>query len=293
MTERGCSDILASKCSTEDCYECRSHGCNNMTNNAELIECVSCDAANDENCYYDYELVNATRKCQGHCITALYPRTSDAGAPLELVRTCLDDLDLDDREACAEGTLTNCVACNTANCNSVEIGTHGSCNVCSGSANCANPQSKTCRAVAASGQQEQCFIQVDESDQVSEMGCLSQYNVSDVTALQSEKRLWQCTGENCNVISALPDPQECLLCSSRTDTNCSVAPDQTTTFTTCSNTLNTDCYALLHNTGHTERGCLTTLDTDDYLDCLSGSNATKCVTCHGNKCNDKVSGSKA
>lgn len=291
VIERGCSDILESTCSTQECYECRSHGCNNLTSNAQLIECVSCDAASDENCYYDYELVTETRQCHGHCITALYPRTSDAGAPLELVRTCLDDLDLDDREACAEGTLANCAACSTAKCNTVEIGTHGSCNVCSGTADCANPQSKTCRAVAANGQQEQCFIQLDEAGEVAEQGCLSQYNVSDVATLQSEKRLWLCTGENCNVISALPSPQECILCSSRTEKNCSIAPADTETFTTCSNTLNTDCYALLRDDGNTERGCLTTLDSDDYLECLNGGNATKCVTCHGEKCNVEVSGS--
>ncbi|KAH8394830.1 hypothetical protein KR222_007608, partial [Zaprionus bogoriensis] len=286
VSQRGCSDILATTCSDPDsnCYECRSHGCNNLTSESKLVECMSCDAASDENCFYDYELVTETRQCHEQCITALYARTSDAGSPLELVRTCLDDLDLDDRDACAEGTLEHCAACSTAKCNTAEIGTHGSCNVCTGG-NCNNPQSQTCRAVAASGAQEQCFIKLDESGAINELGCLSQYNVSDVATLQSEKRLWLCTGENCNVISALPAAQECKLCSSRTDANCAIAPELTTSATECSHLVNTECYSLLRDDGHTERGCLASLDSEDYVACLAGGNSTKCVTCTGDNCN--------
>lgn len=289
VIERGCSDNLETPCSGESCYECRSHGCNNLTDNSQLIQCLSCDAAIDKNCYEDYELITETRQCNKHCITALYARTSEVGSPLEVVRTCWDDLDWDDREACAEGTLENCAVCSADKCNTAEIGTHGTCNVCSGTADCDNPQSKTCSAVAANGQQEQCFIQLDEAGEISELGCLSQYNVSDAATLQSEKRLWLCTGENCNVLSALPDKHECILCSSRTDVNCSTAPDQTISATSCSNILNTDCYALLRDDGHTERGCLASLDSDDFVACLNGGNATKCTTCSGDICNVEVS----
>ncbi|KAL7738265.1 hypothetical protein ACLKA6_006596 [Drosophila palustris] len=287
VIRRGCSDNLQESCEFQPCYECRSHGCNNLKDNKKLIDCWVCDAELDENCVFDPELITETRQCNEHCITALYARTKDAGAPLELVRTCLDDLDLDDREACVDGTLDNCAACSTAKCNNVEMGVRASCNFCT-DGKCDNPQSKTCRAVAAKGEKEQCFIQLDDAGKIAELGCLSQYNVSDVAVLQSNKRLWLCSGENCNVISALPSPQTCKLCSSRTDPNCAIAPTESSSETECSHMLNSDCYTLLRDDGHTERGCLTTLDAEDYVECLGGNNSTKCVTCKGENCNVKI-----
>ncbi|XP_017868180.1 PREDICTED: uncharacterized protein LOC108617050 [Drosophila arizonae] len=285
VIQRGCSDSLEATCSAQDadCYECRSHGCNNLKDNKQLIECVLCDAQDDENCVFDIELVTERRTCNEKCITALYPRTGDKDSPLELVRTCLDDLDLDDREECAAGLFANCVACDSASCNQAELGVRSSCNACTGG-NCDRPESKTCRAVVPSGA-EQCFIQLDENNKIDEYGCFSQYNVSDAAALQREKRIWTCSGENCNVLSALPTPQSCKLCSSRTDKNCAVDPSNLLAETLCSHPLNTDCYALLRDDGHTERGCLASLDEDDYLECLGGSNATKCSTCNGDNCN--------
>ncbi|KAH8300340.1 hypothetical protein KR044_013243 [Drosophila immigrans] len=289
VVQRGCSDSLAESCAAQEnnCYECDSHGCNNLKDNSKLIDCWVCDTETDENCVFDTELVTETRRCNEQCITALYPRTNDVASPLELVRTCLDDLDYDDREACAAGTLDNCVACSTGKCNTAEIGVRGSCNFCT-DGNCASPQSKTCRAVAANGDKEQCFIQVDESGQISDMGCLSQFNVSDAALLQGEKRLWLCTGEDCNVISALPASKSCILCSSRAADNCAIAPNLLSSKTECSHPLNSDCYSLLREDGHTERGCMTTLEAEDYLECQSGSNATKCTTCNGDNCNTNL-----
>lgn len=289
VIRRGCSDNLQDSCKDQTCYECRSHGCNNLKDNSKLIDCFVCDAQLDDNCVFDTELITATRRCNEQCITALYSRTKDAGSPLELVRTCLDDLDFDDREACADGTLDNCAACGTAKCNTVDMGVRGSCNFCT-DGKCDNPQSKTCRAVVAKGEKEQCFIQLNEAGAIAELGCLSQYNASDIATLQSNKRLWSCSGENCNLISALPSAKSCKLCNSRTDPNCAIAPNESQTEDKCSHALNTDCYTLLRDDGHTERGCLATLDYADYAACLAGNNATKCVTCNGENCNIKVGG---
>ncbi|KAH8327097.1 hypothetical protein KR074_002710 [Drosophila pseudoananassae] len=288
VIQRGCSDNLEETCSSsgEDCYQCRSHGCNSLKNNEEILECVSCDAQTDENCVFDYELVTDRRKCNQKCITALYPTNSEAGAPLELVRTCLDDLDYDDREACSNGELKNCDSCSTANCNTVELGVRGSCNFCQG--DCSNPQPKTCRAVPSEDKEEQCFIEVDESGAIYEMGCLSQYNVSDVTLLETTKQLWYCTGANCNTESALPKSQTCKLCSSRTDDDCAVDPQEVITETTCQSLVNTDCYSRILDDGHTERGCLTSLEGEDYLDCLKDGNTTKCLRCTGASCNSEL-----
>ncbi|EDW00880.1 GH20775 [Drosophila grimshawi] len=288
VIQRGCSDNLATTCSDEDtdCYECRSSGCNNLKTNTQMIDCLACDAQDDESCVFDYEVITDTRKCNEKCITALYSRTSDEGSPLELVRTCLDDLDLDDRDACVEGTLPNCAPCSTSKCNTADMGARGMCNFCT-DGKCDKPESKTCRAVAASGE-EQCFIQLDESGKINELGCLSQYNISDAAVLQSEKRLWLCSGWNCNVISALPTEKTCKVCSSRTDPDCAIEPSALISETECSHPLFTDCYTLLRDDGNTERGCLTTLDTEDYVECAGGLNATKCVTCSGDNCNIKL-----
>ncbi|KAH8283473.1 hypothetical protein KR018_003428 [Drosophila ironensis] len=288
VIQRGCSDALAENCteSGDACYQCRSHGCNSLTTNEEILECVSCDAQSDENCVFDIELVTERRKCHQKCITALYPANSEVGAPLELARTCIDDLDYDDRVACSEGTLANCVSCSSGSCNTVELGVRGSCNFCQG--DCSNPQAKTCRAVPADGAAEQCFIEFDESGAVYEMGCLSQLNVSDVTLLETSKQLWYCTGANCNVESALAKPQTCKLCSSRNDDDCAVYPAEVTSNTTCESLVNTDCYSRILDDGHTERGCLTSLQDEEYLDCLRASNTTKCLRCSGENCNNKL-----
>lgn len=288
VIERGCSDNLASVCteSGDNCYECRSHGCNFLNSQENLLDCVVCDAQSDDNCVFDIELVTERRKCNQQCMTALYPTNSEEGAPLELVRSCLDDLDLDDREACSEGSLENCVACSAASCNTVDLGVRGSCNVCKG--DCSNPQSKTCRAVPSGDKPESCFIEFDESGAIYEMGCLSQYNVSDVTLLETNKQLWYCTGDNCNVESALAKPQTCKLCNSQTDEDCAVAPENVETNTQCESLVNTDCYSRILDNGHTERGCLTSLEGEDYLDCLKDSNITKCSRCTGELCNELV-----
>jgi len=120
------------------------------------------------------------------------------------------------------------------------------------------------------------------------MGCLSQYNVSDVTLLETNKQLWYCTGDNCNVESALAKPQTCKLCSSRTDDDCAVAPEDVETNTQCDSLVNTDCYSRILENGHTERGCLTSLEGEDYFDCLKDSNSTKCLRCTGENCNQQV-----
>ncbi|EDW91184.1 uncharacterized protein LOC6530559 [Drosophila yakuba] len=286
VIERGCSDNLESSCtaSGDDCYECRSHGCNFLKTKENFLDCVVCDAQSDDNCVFDIELVTERRKCNQQCITALYPTNSEEGAPLELVRSCLDDLDLDDREACSEGSLENCVACSTASCNKEELGVRGSCNVCKG--DCSNPQSKTCRAVPSGDKPESCFIEIDTSGAIYEMGCLSQYNVSDVTLMETNKQLWYCTGDNCNVESALAKPQTCKLCSSRTDDDCAVAPENVESVTVCESLVNTDCYSRILDDGHTERGCLTSLEGEDYLDCLKDANSTKCLRCTGESCNE-------
>ncbi|ALC40954.1 CG13492 [Drosophila busckii] len=289
VIERGCSDALAETCAEKDasCYECRSHGCNNLKTNKQLISCLDCDAQDDGNCVFDHELITERRQCQEQCITALYARESDADSALELVRTCLDDLDYDDRAACAAGELTNCVACNKANCNTHELGVRGTCNFCS-EGKCEKPQPVTCRAVPANEQPDHCFIQLNEAGEISAQGCLSQYNVSDIKVLQGEKRLWTCQGENCNVESALPKPHPCLLCSSHTAEPCAVDPTIVETASVCNHKLITDCYSLLRDDGHTERGCMSSLDAEDYLECLDGSNATRCTTCAGDNCNNKL-----
>ncbi|KAH8253968.1 hypothetical protein KR032_007880 [Drosophila birchii] len=288
VIQRGCSDNLETDCSEsgDNCYQCKSHGCNSLKTTESLLECVVCDAQSDDNCVFDIELVTEKRKCNQQCITALYPTNSEVGAPLELVRSCIDDLDLDDREACVNGTLDNCVACDSAGCNTVDLGVRGSCNSCKG--DCSSPQSTTCRAVPSGDKAESCFIEFDNSGTIYEMGCLSQYNVSDVTLLETNKQVWYCTGDNCNVESALAKPQTCTLCSSRTDEDCAVAPENVVTVTECESQVNSDCYSRILDNGHTERGCLTSLEDEEYLDCLRDSNSTRCLRCTGEKCNQEL-----
>ncbi|XP_049306648.1 uncharacterized protein LOC105222439 [Bactrocera dorsalis] len=283
---RGCSDTWAETCADDDhqCYDCKSNGCNVATTTDDYIECIFCDAQFDENCLTDVSKIVQTRACYKSCVTTLYNRTNDDTPVRELIRTCLDDMDLDDREICADDKDENCKACNYEYCNTDVVGERISCYQCMGD-ECQSPVAKTCRAVTEG---DQCFVEYDETRSIVEMGCKSKYDPAEVKELIIAKRLWLCDGENCNTIDATPVSQTCTICNSITDADCAIAPQTVTSQTTCARSPYTQCYSRVLSDGHTERGCLSSIEGEDFYDCLLGGNTTNCLACVGSGCNSAI-----
>lgn len=240
---RGCSDAWEEVCADDKykCYDCKSSGCNVAETADDYIDCIFCDAQVDERCLTDVGKIGQSRACYKSCVTALYNRTNDATPVRELIRTCLDDMDLDDREICADGKDANCKACNEEYCNDANVGKRISCYQCAGD-ECQNPVTKTCRAVTEG---DQCFVEYDETRSVVELGCKSKYDPAEVKERIIAKRLWLCDGENCNTIDATPERQMCTICNSITDPNCAISPQNVTSQTTCARSPYTQCYSRL------------------------------------------------
>lgn len=238
---RGCSDAWEEACDDNEnnCYDCKSNGCNVARTPDDYIECIFCDAQVDERCLTDVSKIQQRRACYKSCVTTLYNRTNDATPVRELIRTCLDDMDLDDREICADGNDANCKACDEEYCNDASVGERISCYQCVGD-ECQSPVAKACRAVTEG---DQCFVEYDETRSIVELGCKSKYDPAEVRERIIAKRLWLCDGENCNTIDATPSSQLCALCNSITDANCAIAPQNVTSQTTCARAPYTQCYS--------------------------------------------------
>ncbi|XP_065369864.1 uncharacterized protein LOC135962058 [Calliphora vicina] len=282
---RGCSDSMENACSAEGnlCIDCKSNDCNVAKSENDYIDCVFCDAKNGDDCTFNVDAVKRTRKCYKGCMTALYPRTNDEHPVYELTRTCLDDKDLDDRNKCESSQDANCKSCSDEKCNKDDLGSRKSCYQCKGD-ECQIPKSQTCRAVL---ENDQCFLQWDETGSLIEMGCKSKYDPAEVDILVKEKYLWLCDEDNCNHIEDTPKSQTCVLCNSRTDSDCAIKPNDVQSSTTCGKAPYTQCYSRVLENGHTERGCLSNLEGEEFVDCLYNRNSTKCLSCIGDNCNQE------
>jgi len=96
------------------------------------VDCLFCDGSDQAECVRSVGDISRTLSCHGSCFTGLYPRNqSDSNPVYDLACGCLDELEYDDREACAAGTLANCVSCSGASCNTADVPENRlSCNVC-------------------------------------------------------------------------------------------------------------------------------------------------------------------
>lgn len=241
---RGCSDSIEIYCMNEGnrCYECKSNGCNLARAESEYIDCLACDAQDSDECANNVAAITRTRKCRETCMTALYARTKDAEPVYELLRSCLDDMDLDDREACEAGNHSKCIACKGANCNTADLGERKSCYVCEGDS-CQVPEIQSCRAVM---DHDQCSVEYNERGELTKLGCKSDYDPEEVKQRVIAKQMWLCDADNCNHIESVPDAQRCTLCHSLTDVNCAVNPENVSSDTNCNKAPYSECYSRVH-----------------------------------------------
>lgn len=272
VIERGCSDTVAASqsdfCASNPskCINCKSNGCNNFEKENDLIDCYTCDITG--NCD------SKTVKCFEKCMVAKNPLTG------ETYRGCLNDKDLDDRVNCDKDNT--CKTCNTELCNTFDLdqvpATGTTCFTCPGN-QCENTVPKKCNSVDA----DQCYTLVDDSLSVISMGCKSDLSDDYISSEIKAKRLYLCDGDNCNNYENLTKDKKCLQCNSLNDPGC--ATFGVGEVTSCRTLPYFECFKRVLPNGHTERGCLSNLDGDEFLTCLNNENGN-CQSCLGDQCND-------
>lgn len=246
VARRGCSDdVLATHAqycenNSGKCLGCKSNACNNATSLDQFVECYSCDSAKDPQCALDFVAKDSKqRKCQGHCAVALYPRSSAENPAYELARTCLDDLELDDREKCLADEHEFCVACEGALCNTATLpANRHKCYTCVDD-ECTDYKVAECSAYQPN---DQCYITFDEENSILGMGCRSDFESDVITELIKQKRLLLCDGEACNRLESIPTAKTCSVCDSEKDERCATNPNLVTDIERCTNLPYTDCY---------------------------------------------------
>ncbi|XP_070850877.1 major surface trophozoite antigen 11-like [Drosophila suzukii] len=254
--------------SGRNCKFCKSSGCNTAKelSAAAYVDCLFCDGRmREEWCVGD---ISRTLSCHGSCFTGLYPRNqSDSNPVYDLARGCLDELEYDDREACAAGTLANCVSCSGANTADVPED-RLSCNVCQ-DAECETTVSQVCLGYRSG---EQCYIQVGDRS-VTAMGCAT--DLEDSYLLTNRRDVYLCSGNDCNTKDKLNTVGvSCNICNSTYDDG-------------CVSTGGSSPAVYLNEDGVLERGCLMDTDDDLFDECLS-SGSSNCTICSTNGCNNEI-----
>lgn len=243
VVERGCSDQIYNGdnmkyCdeNSEQCKFCKSNGCNTATSLADYQVCLYCDGTENSDCVFNPETIKSTRTCHKGCMTGLYARSDEANPAYELSRGCLDDMDLDERNECKEGSNPYCQACEQNSCNIVKIpNTRLKCNVCNG-ADCEDPKSAECTSFR---ENDQCFILFVGENDVQRLGCASDLDTKYIG--DNSRQLFLCDGDNCNNFENLPKSTACRWCNSKDDPECATSPNWSIA-TVCDLLPHTQCY---------------------------------------------------
>ncbi|XP_030560364.1 uncharacterized protein LOC115762327 isoform X2 [Drosophila novamexicana] len=291
VTARGCSSALETTTSSycdeqpDNCPRCNSNGCNVADSLKDYVECLVCDSSVNPDCVRDATTISRTRPCHQSCMSAFRPLFGETNDPsYALVRNCFDDLEEQDRQTCDTDANKFCASCENDKCNNEDLlTTRHSCLSCRGD-ECQDAQPASC---ANYREADECYLEFDEQRSVIAQGCLSEHSHEEIYLLQRSKRLLTCTEKDCNTLDSLLEPQSCLLCSSRTDRNCAVNPGSVSSATSCVLTGLPECYSRVLGDGSTERGCLSSLEEDEFLSCYNGT-ATGCASCLGDSCNKEV-----
>lgn len=246
VIERGCSSVVMANngdyClqNPEKCLTCKSNGCNDyMPKEDKLIDCYFCDTNNDMSCMLDFNSrIARKRKCRDHCMVAVY-KHPDGHSGYDLIRSCLDDMDIDERESCLKKDDNNCMACSDPLCNTQSLSLkHHSCFTCKNSGECEDPYEQLCPLYDTN---DQCYILSNEGD-VREMGCRSSLRAYEIDYLKKERKLWLCEGANCNNPDHFPTPKQCSVCNSRDNPACVTSSNTVENVQRCSTFPFTDCY---------------------------------------------------
>lgn len=247
VVRRGCENLVLEEyqahcnANPEMCFNCKSNGCNDMTNYMESQLCLYCDASTNPDCLFNPSLITTTRKCTLGCVSSLYQRKSDPSV-FDFVRTCFEDIESDNRDAC--NAENNCAKCSEDGCNIAMLPEEGrlSCYHCDGE-DCDAPETKQCLGYASN---DQCYMFFDNiTNSVVGMGCRSEFTTAAILA--NVKQYFICDGDNCNTYDNLPSAKFCYTCDSESDVNCAADPTKITAQSRCQNYPYTECFTRIRN----------------------------------------------
>lgn len=246
VVRRGCSDAVTAThgeyCdeNSDKCLACKSNGCNTAQSLTDYVDCYFCDSADSSSCSINFVAGSTkTRKCHKSCMVALYPRSSSSDPAYELVRSCLDDKDLDQRESCASGEEEHCKACEGSRCNTMSVPSERfECFKCTDD-DCEDMESQQC---SAHHPNDQCYVLYNNESSIISMGCRSEYEIDAVTELIKQKLMLVCDGKNCNAPQSVPTPKSCSVCNSEENPWCATNPNLVGNVERCSTLPYTECY---------------------------------------------------
>lgn len=246
VVRRGCSDAVekeqGSYCdsNSSNCFNCNSNLCNKANSLSNYNECVYCDSETNPDCALNPYVVGNRRKCNGDCMTALYPVANSSS--YELVRSCLDDKDVADQTACSNGSSDECKSCSGPACNTHKLPENRlSCYQCQGN-DCEEAIKGECLKYK---KDDQCFILFNNISDIVQMGCVSDLDDNFVT--NNLHLLYVCnSGDNCNGYENIPKPTLCASCNSNNDEDCASLPENIPSMVTCSALPNTQCFTKIN-----------------------------------------------
>lgn len=251
VVQRGCSDAVISTTSdycdenSDKCFACKSNGCNNAKSLGDYVDCYFCDSSESSSCSVNFDSYKSrTRKCQKSCMVALYPRSSGNDPSYELARTCLDDLDLDDREDCANGNKELCKACDGSTCNKMNVPEDRfECYKCDDDY-CEDMKPQPCSSYHAN---DQCYILFNNESSIVAMGCRSEFEMEVIDELVKQKQLLLCNYKNCNSPDNVPTPKQCSVCNSAENPLCATNPNLVSNIKRCPSLPYTECYTRVNS----------------------------------------------
>lgn len=249
VVRRGCDDTVEKEygkyCAENEgnCFNCKSNECNTAVSKSDYTECIYCDTNNDLECLFNPDSSDhKVRQCQGGCMTALYPSDSSSNPTYDTIRTCLNDKEIVDQTSCSESKDNKCKSCTGVKCNKDSVPENRlTCYTCQGE-NCVDPEIQSCPLYR---EIDQCFIRFDDTNSVTEMGCVSSFRNQQLESIIKTKKVSICSGANCNSLNTIPSPQRCAVCESSEDVSCAVNPIEIGSFNTCNMMPYTGCFSKL------------------------------------------------
>lgn len=251
VLQRGCSDNIIRSFSeycdknTDRCFACKSNFCNNAESLDDYIDCYFCDSFENSSCAIDFNAYKSrTRKCHKSCMVALYPSSSGNDTSFELSRTCLDDLDLNDRKTCAKDNNKFCKKCDGPLCNTMNMPSERfECYKCMDDG-CEDMLPKKCVSYHTN---EQCYVLYNNESSIVSMGCRSELASNAVALLVKQKQLILCKETKCNSPKNLPTPKVCSVCNSAVNSFCATNPNLVNNTTRCGILPYTECFTRVNS----------------------------------------------
>lgn len=288
ITYRGCKNTA---CTDQYCIECQESNCNNQPVPLIRIRCNRCNETVDERCSDNLEnIFEFLQYCPIYDVENSDVCLSVLDDDMNIVRGCKTDTEI--FEICTEKE-DQCRSCKTDGCNYEPKFSKPklSCIKCTSTAfdsSCEwgfnQNKALLCQEDLALGDQEECYIQTNDSKSVSR-GCLNDDKNACTNATTCKKI---CSTAGCNNENILKD--SCIICDSKTNPLCASSRPKINP-TTCTNEIQEynkqGCVTYKDkSTKNVVRDCYSSL-TEEQKDMCLFHERRICEICKGRGCNNK------